>query len=85
MAKLILRVVSSTKQVQDINLAGLMALPVEMGATYTLLDGTTQTPVKDLLLKKGGDTLVVQVEDEAVARIEYFYADGQEANLRCQR
>jgi hypothetical protein len=81
MSKALLRIISRAQQITDIPLDKATTLVAEKGATYQLIDPATQKAVKGMVLKKQGDALVIEVDNEAVAQIDQFYAEGQEATF----
>jgi len=49
------------------------AVVAQADTQYLLVDATSEQPVKDLVLKKQGDDLVVEVDGEVVVTIQSFY------------
>jgi len=77
----ILRITSATKVIKDIPLEQLLTLQAEIGASYALIDVATNEISSDLILKKQGDTLVIENDQEVIAQIENFYSEGQAATF----
>jgi hypothetical protein len=73
--------VITAQQTNTLSLEELLVIPAQKGATYTLIDAASNKPVTDMLLKRDGDTLVVEVDCEVVAQIEQFYDAGQAATF----
>jgi len=55
-------------QIVEYPLDLLISVTAEPGAVYTIEDTETGEPPEDLVLKKKGDTLEVEVDGETVAR-----------------
>ena len=75
-------------QVVEYPLDPSVIITAEPGAIYTIKDTETGAPPEDLVLKKKGETLEVEVDGETVAQVEEFFAaesdtlfsaDGSEA------
>jgi len=81
MKNIILRITSATKVIKDIPLEQLLTLQAEIGASYALIDVATNEISSDLILKKQGDTLVIENDQEVIAQIENFYSEGQAATF----
>ena len=79
MSALRLRLLSPSQQTKDVPLTQLLVVPAERGVTYSIIDAATQKPVSGIVLKKKGDALVVEVDEQPVVQIEHFYADDQGA------
>ncbi|MGL1930944.1 MAG: hypothetical protein OCC45_04180 [Desulfotalea sp.] len=60
----------------------LTTFQTEPGSVYTIQDPKTGKPPKDLLLKKEGDDLLVEVDGEEVARIDDFFSERADAIFR---
>ena len=58
-----------------LSVAERQTIPAEAGATYTVVDAATQAPPAGLRLKRDGDDLELELEDETVVRIENFFAE----------
>lgn len=54
-------------------------MPAERGAHYSIIDPATEKLAKGVVLKKRGDALVAEVDGQAVAQLDHFHEDGQQA------
>ncbi|WP_417618494.1 Ig-like domain-containing protein [Oceanisphaera sp.] len=73
MKNLILIEIRDGKHVIEHALTQLQTLIAQPGAVYTLVDKDSQTPPQELVLKRKGNNLEAEVEQQLVARIEGFY------------
>ncbi|WP_320044624.1 Ig-like domain-containing protein [uncultured Desulfobacter sp.] len=60
-------------QIVEYPLDLLISLTAEPGAVYTIEDTETGEPPEDLVLKKKGETLEIEVDGETVAQVEAFF------------
>ncbi len=81
MSNLILRIITPAQKVKHLSLARPMALPVEPGASYVVLDKMTLQPPSDIVLKRQGDTLIIEAGHRKLAHINKFYASGTQASF----
>ncbi|UTW07207.1 Ig-like domain-containing protein [Pseudomonas benzenivorans] len=79
MSALRLRLLFPSQQTKDVPLTQLLVVPAERGVTYSIIDAATQKPASGIVLKKKGDALIVEVDEQALVEIEHFYADDQGA------
>ena len=79
MSNLILIEMRDGKHVIEHALTQLQTLIAQSGAVYTLVDKDSQTPPQELVLKRKGNILEVEVEQQLVARIEGFYDEDMAA------
>jgi len=82
MSSYVLRVVLSDQRIVEFRFDPLtdqpLSLTAEAGAVYAVVDAQTHEIIEDVKLKQDGDSLVVEVEEELVARVDDFYATGQQ-------
>jgi len=82
MSSYVLRVVFPDQRIVEFRFDPLtdqpLSLTAEAGAVYAVIDAQTHEIVDDVKLKQDGDTLVVEVEEALVARVDDFYATGQQ-------
>ncbi len=81
MSSHLLRILSSSHGERMIALDQAHALVAEPGAVYSLLDGVSLQLLEHLKLRQEGDKLIVELEDEVVATIDGFYAEGQQVSF----
>ncbi|WP_417617607.1 hypothetical protein, partial [Oceanisphaera sp.] len=79
MKNLILIETRDGKHVIEHTLTQLQVLTAQPGAVYTLVDKGSQTPPQGLVLKRKGNHLEAEVEQQLVARIEGFYDEDMAA------
>jgi len=82
MSSYVLRVVFPDQRIVEFRFDPLtdqpLSLTAEAGAVYAVVDSQTHEIVDDVKLKQDGDSLVVEVEEALVARVDNFYADGHQ-------
>jgi len=81
MKQLTLIMIHADGQRQTNELSALQTLSVESGVVYSLLDVQTESLPEELLLKRKGNDLEVEVDGETVLHIEGFYASGADASF----
>ena len=81
MSDLILVVESPDGRVLERPLAGLETIGAEAGAAYALIDAATGMPAEGLELKREGEDLDVEVNQETVVHIDDFYAQDLDATF----
>jgi len=74
-----LRIISANKSIKDVWLKQFKVLSVEQGATYFIIDSETDKTISDMVLKKQGDALLVEINQEVVVQIDQFFSEGQQA------
>jgi hypothetical protein len=72
MPQLTLRIVTSSQQIKDFPLNQFSAIPVIPGATYSIIDVTDGSPAEQLVLKKKGASLLIEVAEMPVVEIQQF-------------
>ncbi|NRB38853.1 MAG: hypothetical protein HRU20_10355, partial [Pseudomonadales bacterium] len=77
MSKLFLRQQSQDGRRTDfpLSLNHISHLKVEPGATYSVIDATTQQPPSSLKLKREDDDLEIEINDELLVKLEAFYQE----------
>ena len=81
MSNVVFRIISSSKSEQTIPVTQSYIISAEKGASYSLIDASTEQPIDGLVLKKQGDTLIIEVNGEVLAQIDEFYRPGQQATF----
>jgi len=76
MRALKLRIISAQQTIQTIVINNKLSLAVEQGASYAVIDAETNELVKDLVLKKQADLLVVESANEVIIELKQFYNDA---------
>ncbi|OPX55151.1 hypothetical protein BTE48_10325 [Oceanospirillum multiglobuliferum] len=66
---------------REIALHNLATLTASQGATYIIVDSETQQQPENLVLKRKGDQLEIEVDDKPVAIIDQFYTEGTAASF----
>ena len=75
MASMLLRIVVPNQAVKEITLTQMTVVLAQPGAIYSVIDVATKKPASGIVLKKQGDTLVIEIDKAPVAQIERFYSD----------
>ena len=79
--KLILVEVLADKTVVRYPIDQLFKVTAKRGANYTLLDNGTESPPKKMVLRRKGESLVVEDDGKQVAEVEEFYKDNAAATF----
>lgn len=77
MSKLRLRITSANGSVQNIALDQRVVVPTEPGVTYAVVDDESGQPVKDLVLKKQGDALIIEEKGQEVVELDHYYSQSE--------
>jgi len=80
MSSLKLRISSANHAVKEIAISNKLVLAAEAGANYALIDAETNEIVSDdLILKKQDNSLIIEINNEAIVELEQFYVEQQVA------
>ncbi|MBF0282816.1 MAG: hypothetical protein HQM07_09670, partial [Zetaproteobacteria bacterium] len=75
MNNLTLRIVLENKDVVNIPVDGYMQFVVDPGAVYQMVESESGEVISNLTLKKHGEDLIIEVDQEDVVSIQDFYND----------
>lgn len=73
MSMLKLRIVNANQAVEEVALDQAVVIQVESGATYSVVDAETGEVISDVVVKREGDSLVIEKESEKIVEIEEYF------------
>ena len=73
--------ITSTELNKTIALTHNQTIAAQQGATFVLLEQDATQSAKNLVMKRQGEDLSLEVDGEEIVVIEHFYADGMGATL----
>lgn len=75
MANLKLRILSVNRTVQELDVHANLAVKVESGATYSVVDGGSGAVISDIVVKRVSDSLVLEQGGERLVVIQEYYSE----------
>ncbi|WP_432464641.1 beta strand repeat-containing protein [Agarivorans sp. QJM3NY_33] len=81
MAQRLLRVISVDQQIKTLPLEQFMRLDVEPGASYRVIDANTNEVDDSIILKKQGNALVIEGDEQTLSQIDNFYSEDIHASF----
>ena len=74
-----LRITFNDQSIKELAISQFLSIAVQQGATYAVVDAATSAPVSDVVIKKEGADLVIELNEVPIVQLEQFYADNQAA------
>ena len=74
---LMLRITSKDQSIKELVISHFLSISVQQDATYAVVDAATSAPVSDVVIKKEGEDLVIELNEVPIVQLEQFYADNQ--------
>jgi len=76
-----LRIISAQQTVHTIAINNKLALTVEQGASYAVVDAETHEILQDIVLKKQADSLLIESANKIIIELKQFYNDALQATF----